>query len=79
MIGKFPFITFFRSIRFKAQFLEARKRLALAGNIVSSVSLYGHGGVVEVWTEVTKELLNERHKRNSDMLLCREYLQNDAL
>jgi hypothetical protein len=34
MVGKYPVITLCGSTRFKDQFLEAQKRLTLAGNIV---------------------------------------------
>ena len=40
MIGKYPVITLCGSTRFKDQFLEAQKRLTLAGNIVISVGGY---------------------------------------
>lgn len=38
MIGKYPVITLCGSTRFKDQFLEAQKRLTLAGKIVINVS-----------------------------------------
>ena len=65
MIGKYPVITLCGSTRFKEQFIEAQKRLTLAGNIVISVGLFGHSG--EVWTEGTKEMLDDMHKRKIDM------------
>ena len=40
MVGKYPVITLCGSTRFKDAFLEARKRLTLAGNIVISVGGY---------------------------------------
>ena len=67
MIGKFPVITLCGSTRFKEQFLEAQKRLTLEGNIVISVGLFGHSGDDEVWTEGTKEMLDDMHKRKIDM------------
>ena len=67
MIGKYPVITLCGSTRFKDQFLEAQKRLTLAGNIVISVGLFGHSGEDEVWTEGTKEMLDDMHKRKIDM------------
>ena len=54
-------------LTFKEQFLEAQKRLTLAGNIVISVGLFGHSGDEEVWTEGTKEMLDDMHKRKIDM------------
>ena len=62
MVGKYKVITLCGSTRFKEQFLEAQKRLTLAGNIVISVGLFGHSGDDEVWTEGTKEMLDDMHK-----------------
>ena len=67
MIAQYPIITLCGSTRFKEQFLEAQKRLTLAGNIVISVGLFGHSGDDEVWTEGTKEMLDDMHKRKIDM------------
>ena len=67
MIGKYPVITLCGSTRFKDAFFEAQKRLTLEGNIVISVGLFGHSGDVEVWTEGTKEMLDDMHKRKIDM------------
>ncbi len=67
MVGKYPVITLCGSTRFKDQFLEAQKRLTLAGNIVISVGLFGHSGDDEVWTEGTKDMLDDMHKRKIDM------------
>lgn len=67
MVGNYPVITLCGSMRFKDQFLEAQKRLTLAGNIVISVGLFGHSGDNEVWTEGTKEMLDDMHKRKIDM------------
>ena len=67
MVGKFKVITLCGSTRFKDQFLEAQKRLTLEGNIVISVGLFGHSGHDEVWTEGTKEMLDNMHKRKIDM------------
>lgn len=67
MVGSFPVITLCGSTRFKEQFLEVQKRLTLEGNIVISVGLFGHSGDNEVWTEGTKEMLDEMHKRKIDM------------
>ena len=67
MTGKYKVITLCGSTRFKEQFFEAQKRLTLAGNIVISVGLFGHSGDDEVWTEGTKEMLDDMHKRKIDM------------
>ena len=67
MVGKYPVITLCGSTRFKEQFLEVQKRLTLEGNIVISVGLFGHSGDDEVWTEGTKEMLDDMHKRKIDM------------
>ena len=47
--------------------MEEQKRLTLEGNIVISVGLFGHAGDDEVWTEGTKEMLDDMHKRKIDM------------
>lgn len=36
--------------------------MTLEGNIVISVGLFGHSGDDEVWTEGTKEMLDDMHK-----------------
>ena len=67
MIGEYKVITLCGSTRFKDAFLEAQKRLTLEGNIVISVGLFGQSGDDEVWTEGTKEMLDEMHLRKIDM------------
>ena len=64
---KYPVITLCGSTRFKEQFMEAQKRLTLEGYIVISVGLFGHSGDDEVWTEGTKEMLDDMHKRKIDL------------
>lgn len=60
-------ITLCGSTRFKEEFFREQKRLTLEGNIVISVGLFGHSGDDEVWTEGTKEMLDDMHKRKIDM------------
>ena len=67
MVGKYKVITLCGSTRFKDAFLESQKRLTLEGNIIISVGLFGHSGDKEVWTEGTKEMLDDMHKRKIDM------------
>lgn len=67
MIGPYKIITLCGSTRFKVQYLEAQKRLTLEGNIVISVGLFGHSGDDEVWTEGTKAMLDDMHKRKIDL------------
>ena len=74
MQGNYPVITLCGSTRFKAEFMEAQKRLTLEGNIVISVGLFGHSGDQEVWDNMdegtltkTKEMLDDMHKRKIDM------------
>ena len=67
MVGKYKVITFCGSTRFKDAFIEAQKRLTLEGNIVISVGFFGHSGDDEVWSEGTKEMLDDMHKRKIDM------------
>jgi len=67
MVGKYKVITLCGSTRFKDEFIEAQKRLSLAGNIVISVGLFGHSGDNEVWDDGVKEMLDDMHKRKIDM------------
>jgi hypothetical protein len=67
MIGKFKIITLCGSTKFRDEFLEEQKRLTLEGNIVISVGLFGHSGDNEVWSESTKEMLDDMHKRKIDL------------
>ncbi len=67
MVGKYKVITLCGSTKFREQYLEAQKRLTLDGNIVISVGLFGHSGDDEVWTEGTKSMLDDMHKRKIDM------------
>ena len=67
MIGKYPVKTLRGSARLKERFPEAQMRLTFAGNIVICVGLFGHFGDDEVWTEGTKEMLDDMHKRKIDM------------
>ena len=67
MQGKYRVVTLCGSTRFKEEFLAEQKRLTLEGNIVISVGLFGHSGDNEVWTEGTKEMLDDMHKRKIDM------------
>lgn len=74
MVGNYKVVTLCGSTRFKDAFLEAQKRLTLAGNIVISVGLFGHSGDAEVWEGIsedtlteTKKMLDDMHKRKIDM------------
>ncbi|MBE5794344.1 MAG: hypothetical protein E7323_06650 [Clostridiales bacterium] len=67
MTGNYKVITLCGSTRFKEAFLQEQKRLTLEGNIVISVGLFGHSGDGEVWTEGTKAMLDDMHKRKIDM------------
>jgi hypothetical protein len=67
MVGKYKVITLCGSTRFKDEFIAAQKRLTLEGNIVISVGLFGHAGDSEVWSEGTKEMLDDMHFRKIDM------------
>ena len=67
MVGKYKVITLCGSTKFKEEYLRAQKELTLQGNIVISVGLFGHSGDVEVWSEGTKEMLDDMHKRKIDM------------
>ena len=67
IIRHYPVTTLCGSTRFKEEFMEVQKRLTLEGRIVISVGLFGHSGDDEVWTEGTKEMLDDMHKRKIDM------------
>jgi len=67
MIGKYKIITLCGSTKFKDDFISAQKRLTLEGNIVISVGLFGHSGDKEVWTDKTKEMLDDMHLRKIDL------------
>ena len=67
MVGKYKVITLCGSTKFKDEFMSEQKRLTLEGNIIISVGLFGHSGDNEVWTEDTKEMLDDMHKRKIDM------------
>ena len=67
MVGQYKVITLCGSTKFKDAFMEAQKRLTLEGNIVISVGMFGHSGDDEVWTEGTKAMLDDMHKRKIDM------------
>lgn len=63
----YPIITLCGSTRFKDDFMRVQKELTLQGYIVISVGLFGHSGDQEAWTEGTKEMLDNMHKRKIDM------------
>ena len=67
MIDNYKVITLCGSTRFKDEFMAVQKDLTLKKNIVISVGLFGHSGDDEVWTEGTKEMLDDMHKRKIDM------------
>src|SRR5664279_3213742 len=67
MNGKYKIITLCWSTKFKDEFIAVQKRLTLEGNIVISVGLFGHSGDDEVWSEDTKIMLDDMHKRKIDM------------
>ena len=67
MVGNYKVITLCGSTRFKDEYLAVQKQLTLEGNIVISVSLFGHSGDDEVWAEGTKAMLDDMHKRKIDM------------
>ncbi len=67
MIGNYKIITLCGSTRFRKEFISAQKQLTLEGNIVISVGLFGHSGDPEVWTDKTKEMLDDMHLRKIDL------------
>jgi hypothetical protein len=67
MQRKYKVVTLCGSTKFKDEFMAVQKQLTLDGCIVISVGLFGHSGDDEVWTEGTKEMLDDMHKRKIDM------------
>lgn len=67
MQGRYKVVTLCGSTRFKDDFFRVQKELALDGNIVISVGLFGHSGDDEVWTAGTKEMLDDMHFSKIDM------------
>lgn len=67
MVGNYKVVTLCGSTRFKDDFIRIQKELTLQGYIVISVGLFGHSGDDEVWSEGTKEMLDDMHKRKIDM------------
>lgn len=67
MIGNYKVVTLCGSTRFKDDFMRVQKELTLQGYIVISVGLFGYSGDNEVWSEGTKEMLDDMHKRKIDM------------
>lgn len=67
MIGKYKVITLCGSTKFKDEFIQVQKELTLQGNIIISVGMFGHSGDNEVWTDDTKDMLDDMHKRKIDM------------
>ena len=65
MIGNYKVITLCGSTRFKDEFMRVQKELTLQGYIVISVGAFGHSG--DIFTEETKEMLDDMHKRKIDM------------
>lgn len=63
----YQIITLCGSARFKEEFLKIQKILTLQGYIVISVGLFGHSGDNEVWTEGTKEMLDDMHRAKIEM------------
>jgi hypothetical protein len=47
--------------------MSEQKALTLMGYIVISVGAFGHSGDNEVWSDDTKEMLDDMHKRKIDM------------
>ena len=67
MSGIYKIVTLCGSTKFKNEFIAEQKRLTLEGNIVISVGLFGHSGDKEVWSEDTKIMLDDMHKRKIDL------------
>jgi hypothetical protein len=66
LIGEYRVVTLCGSTRFKDYFMNVQKTLTLDGYIVISVGLFGYSEDDE-WTEETKKMLDDMHKRKIDM------------
>ena len=66
MVGKYKVVTLCGSTRFKEQFMDAQKRLTLAGYIVISVGLFGHAGDQEVWDGMDEGTLSKTKEMIDD-------------
>ena len=66
MIGKYKVITLCGSTKFNEEFLKEQERLTLEGNIVLSVVMFTHQKE-GVFSEVTKKMLDDMHKRKIDI------------
>jgi len=67
MIKDYKIVTLCGSTKFRDDFIRVQKELTLLGYIVISVGLFGHSGDNEVWSEGTKEMLDDMHKRKIDL------------
>ena len=64
---KYKVITLCGSTKFKKEFEEIQKQLTLQGYIVLSVGCFGHSGDKDLYTNNTKEMLDDLHKRKIDL------------
>lgn len=71
MMGKYKVITLCGSTRFKEAFMEAQKRLTLAGNIVISVGIFGHSENDDISKEMDDDTLEKTKIMLDDMHRCR--------
>lgn len=71
MMGKYKVITLCGSTRFKEAFMEAQKRLTLAGNIVISVGIFGHSENDDILKEMDDDTLEKTKIMLDDMHRCR--------
>lgn len=67
MVGKYKVITLCGSARFENDFLREQKRLTLEGNIVISVGFFSNANNDEIFSDNTKLMLGDMHKRKIDM------------
>ncbi len=66
-VGKYHVVTLCGSTKFKDDFIRVQKEFTLKQCIVISVGLFGHSGDKEVWSNDTKTMLDDMHKRKIDM------------
>ena len=63
MIGNYKVITLCGSTKFKNEFIKAQKGFNITRIHSNFSRIIGHSGDDEVWTEGTKTMLDDMHKR----------------
>lgn len=69
MNGKYPVVTLCGSSKFKTDFIRMERELALKGNIVLSLGVYGHADAeyAGAITPEVKDMLDDLHKERINL------------